>query len=123
MLRTRFRFNGHNHNYEKQLYNQALRKLLHYYNLTRKVSIYNPEIGDNVYKPLYEVASSKLARKTHVDIMNKVQVNQYAAGLHKEGSSAVRRYTNLELKDRFALMNAAFGEEPFHVNRELTVIE
>ncbi|MBR3648014.1 MAG: integrase [Paludibacteraceae bacterium] len=117
VLRTRFRFNGHNHNYEKQLYNQALRKLLHYYNLTRKVSIYNPEIGDNVYKPLYEVASSKLARKTHVDMMNKVQINYYAAGLHSTGSHAVFRYTNLELKDRFALFNAAFGEKDYRVKR------
>ena len=44
--------------------------------------------GDNVYRPLYEVASSKLARKTHVDMLNKVQINYYAAGLHREGAKA-----------------------------------
>ena len=61
------------------------------------------------------MASSKLARKTHVDMLNKVQINYYAAGLHREGSKAVFRYTSLELSDRFALLNAAFGEEEYRV--------
>ncbi len=104
-------------------YNARIKALLEHCQVDRLVAQYNERTRENDYVPLCQVASSKLARKTHVDIMNKVQVNQYAAGLHKEGSSAVRRYTNLELKDRFALMNAAFGEEPFHVTRELTVIE
>ena len=73
------------------------------------------ELGDTVYRPLYEVASSRLARKTHVDMLNKVQINYYAAGLHREGSKAVFRYTSLELADRFALLNAAFGEEGYKV--------
>ena len=76
---------------------------------------------DNLYKPLYEVASSKLARKTHVDMLTKVQVNYYAAGLHREGSEAVFRYTNLELGDRFALLNAAFGTEDYRVDGSLRV--
>lgn len=37
--------------------------------------LYDPEVGDNVYRPLYEAASSKLVRKTHVDMLNKVQIN------------------------------------------------
>ena len=74
------------------------------------LEIVNPELGDNVYRPIYEVASSKLARKTHVDMLTKVQINYYAAGLHRNGSDAVFRYTRLELADRFALMRAAFGE-------------
>ena len=56
-------------------------------------------------------------------MMNKVQVNQYAAGLHKEGSTAVTRYTLLELKDRFALMNAAFEQDPFLVDQSLSIIQ
>ena len=43
------------------------------------------------------MASSKLARKTHVDMLNKVQINYYAAGLHREGAKA------------------AFGEEEYRV--------
>ena len=69
------------------------------------------------------MGSSKLCRKTHVDIMNKVQVDMYAAGLHKEGSAAVTRYTQLELKDRFALMNVAFEQEPYKVNAKLKIVK
>ena len=49
-------------------------------------------------------------------IQNKVQVNLYAAGLHREGSKAVKRYTMMELKDRFALMCVAFGAEQYKVD-------
>jgi hypothetical protein len=38
-----------------------------------------------------------------------VQINFYAAGLHRTGSDAVFRYTNLELVDRYRLLKAAFG--------------
>jgi hypothetical protein len=55
------------------------------------------------------VVTSKLARKTHIDMLNKVQINYYAAGLHRPGSDAVYRYTSLELKDRYELLKAAFG--------------
>ena len=54
--------------------------------------MFSTALGTNEYKSIYEVASSKLARKTHVDLMNKVQVNKYAAGLHAKNSSAVDRY-------------------------------
>jgi hypothetical protein len=88
---------------------KALRRLLRLCGITRQVSLFCQETGENIYKPLWEVATSKLARKTHVDMLNKVQINYYAAGLHRAGSDAVFRYTNLELKDRLALLNAAFG--------------
>ena len=42
-------------------------------------------------------------------MLNKVQINYYAAGLHCQGSDAVFRYTGLELKDRYTLLQAAFG--------------
>ena len=102
-------------------YNARIKALLQHCKIDRKVAQYNEETKENDYQPLYKLASSKLARKTHVDMMNKVQVNQYAAGLHKVGSSAVNRYTSMELKDRFALMNAAFDQEPFFVNQDLIV--
>lgn len=103
-------------------YNTQIKSLLQHYKIDRKVAQYNEEMRQNEYIELYKVASSKLARKTHVDLMNKVQVDMYAAGLHKAGSSAVTRYTNLEIKDRFALMNTAFGQKPFSVNDKLEVI-
>lgn len=107
--RTGLHFMDHNHHYGKQRYNKALRRLLRYCGITRQVSLYNPETEDNIYKPICEVASSKIARKTHIDMLNKVQINYYAAGLHRAGSDAVFRYTNLELKDRYELLRIAFG--------------
>ena len=47
----------------------------------------------------------------------------YAAGLHKVGSSAVTRYTTLELEDRFKLMNIAFDQKAYRVDELLVVIE
>lgn len=104
-------------------FSQKIKDLLQVCKITREVPIYNEESKQNDYLPLYKVGSSKLARKTHVDMMNKVQINLYAAGLHKEGSAAVHRYTNMELKDRFALMNAAFEQKPYKVDQELNIIE
>ena len=120
--RTRLAFNGHNPKYEKQVYNKNLRRLLEYCGIDRLVCLYDSEQGDNAYRPLYEVASSKLARKTHVDMLTKVQINYYAAGLHREGSGAVFRYTQLELKDRFTLLLAAFGEADYRVDKELHIL-
>ena len=107
--RTRLAFIGHNPKYEREVYNKKLRNLLEYCGIDRPVCLYDHVLADNIYRPLYEVASSKLARKTHVDMLTKVQINYYVAGLHQPGSDAVFRYTNLELKDRYKLLQAAFG--------------
>lgn len=103
-------------------YNAKIKSLLQICKIDRPVAQYNEETKKNEHVPLYKVGSSKLARKTFVDMMAKVQVNQYASGLHKVGSSAVNRYTMMELKDRFALMNAAFGQKAFKVDSELNII-
>ena len=103
-------------------YNYQIKKLLEYCEISRKVAIFSTALGTNEYKSIYEVASSKLARKTHVDLMNKVQVNKYAAGLHAKNSGAVDRYTNMGVKERFVLMCAAFGCEPYKVDNELRPI-
>ena len=108
--RTHLKLMGPNLKYGKQRYNKALRQLLKLCGITRQVNLFCQETGDNIYKPLCDVATSKLARKTHVDMLTKVQINYYAAGLHREGSEAVFRYTSLELKDRLVLLKAAFGE-------------
>lgn len=106
--RTQLQLMGTNPHYGKQRYNKMLRELLRECGINRRVTLYNPETGDNMYKPIWEVATSKLARKTHIDMLNKVQINYYAAGLHRSGSDAVFRYTNLELADRYELIKAAF---------------
>lgn len=55
-------------------------------------------------------------------MMNKVQIDRYAAGLHKKGSSAVNRYTVMELKDRFALMNLAFDQKAYKTDQSLNLL-
>lgn len=103
-------------------YNTKIRSILQICKIDRKVARYDESRKENVYLPLYEVGSSKLARKTHVDMMNKVQIDKYAAGLHKAGSGAVNRYTALEFKDRFILMNLAFGQKPYKVDTKFNII-
>jgi len=103
-------------------YNAKIKVLLKVCGIERAIPVFNEETKINDYVPLWKLGSSKLCRKTHVDMMNKVQLNLYAAGLHKEGSTAVKRYTNMELKDRFLLMNAAFGQDSFTVDKELNII-
>ena len=91
-------------------YNRRIKQLLRLAGINRLVALFDPGTGTNRYLPLYEVGSSKLCRKTFVDMMSKVQVNLYASGLHKAGSEAVHRYTCLELADRYSLMCAAFED-------------
>ena len=55
-------------------------------------------------------------------ILKNQQANLEALGLHKVGSSAVNRYTMMELKDRFTLMNAAFGQKPYQVDSDLNIL-
>ena len=121
--RTRFQMPILRYPSGKSGYNKKIKQLLDFAGIDRKVAVFDEKAGENKYLPLHEVGSSKLARKTHVDLMNKVQVDIYAAGLHKQGSKAVQRYTKMELKDRFALMCAAFGEEQYKVNQKLEVVE
>lgn len=103
-------------------YNYQIKMLLQYCDISRKVPIYNTEEAKNEYKPIYDIGSSKLARKTFVDLMNKVQIDKYAAGLHSRNSNSVARYTNLGIKEQFVLMCAAFGCEPYKVNDKLEVL-
>lgn len=104
-------------------YNVLIKSLLRECKIDRKVPIYNEARRTNEYLPICELGSSKLARKTHVDMLSKVQINLYAAGLHKQGSSAVNRYTSLEVKDRSMLINMAFNQKPYKVNSKLEVVK
>ncbi|MCQ2167580.1 MAG: hypothetical protein MJY69_02780 [Bacteroidales bacterium] len=106
----------------KSGYNKKIKQLLKAAGIDRKVTEFDEVEGVNKYIPICETSSSKLARSTHVDMMNKVQINMYAAGLHRRGSSAVTHYTMLELADRFKLMNLAFDQEDYRVDKNLEVI-
>lgn len=104
-------------------YNAKIKQLLQHCGIDRTCNVFNEEKQDNEYKPLYELGSSKLCRKTHVDILTKAQVNMYAAGLHRVGSDAVNRYTQLELSDRFKLLCYAFEQPEYRVDNMLNVKE
>ena len=116
-----FKFTVLNYVFGERGYNDKIKMLLKHCGIDRECKVFNQEKKDNEYKPLFELGSSKLCRKTHVDMMNKVQINQYAAGLHKEGSDAVNRYTKLSLHDRFVLMCAAFSEPSYKVDENLNI--
>ena len=109
--------------YGESGYNSKIRSMLEIAKIDRKVPVFNEEKKVNEYLPLWSQGSSKLCRKTFVDMLAKIQINRYAAGLHREGSSAVDRYTHMELRDRFTLMNLAFGQEDYRVNQKLEVIK
>ena len=106
----------------KSGYNKKIKQLLKAAGIDRKVTEFDEVEGVNKYIPICETSSSKLARSTHVDMMNKVQINIYAAGLHRQSSGAVTHYTMLELADRFKLMNLAFDQEDYRVDKNLEVI-
>lgn len=120
--RINFDFPILNNLYGPAGYNASIKLLLRICKIDRLVPQYNEITKQNDYVHLYQVGSSKLCRKTHVDMMSKVQVDMYAAGLHKEGSTAVNRYTKMELKDRFALLNAAFDQKDYRVTQKLKII-
>ena len=122
LKKTKFNLPVLNNIYGEYGYNSQIRALLQLAKIDRKVPVYNEETKANDYLELWTQGSSKLCRKTHVDMLNKVQIDKYAAGLHKGGSSAVDRYTSLELRDRFALMNLAFCQKPYKVDDELNII-
>lgn len=103
-------------------YNSQIRVLLRVLKIDRECNEFNETTQQNEYKPLWSFGSSKLARKTFVDIMSKVQVDLYASGLHKQGSKAVNRYTSMELNDRFVLMCTAFNQPAFRVNKKMEII-
>lgn len=106
----------------KSGYNVKIKDLLKFVGIDRQVAVFDVETNGNKYVPLYECGSSKLARKTYVDMLAKVQVDPYVSGLHKVGSDAVNHYTNMELKDRFALASLAFDQPVYHVDSDLNII-
>lgn len=59
----------------KSGYNVKIRKLLD--QIDREVKVFDKDSFDNIYNALYTMGSSKLCRKTHLDMLTKVQVNMY----------------------------------------------
>lgn len=106
----------------KSGFNKKIKTLLKECGIDREVET-GAEEGKLVTSPLYELASTKLGRKTNVTLLSRVQINTTIAGLHADGSEAVSHYYDKSLEDLFQIMSRAFGEQPFKVNDNLEIID
>lgn len=84
-----------------QKYNDELKKVFEVCGLDRIVPVKNPLTGEDEFRPLYEVASSHLARKTFVSCLyfngNDVQLISEMSG-HSAKSKAFERYNDIRLE-------------------------
>lgn len=120
--RSGFKFGVLKYTSGKSGYNAKIKKLLEHCKIDRLVNQYDEATGTINRMPLHSAGSSKLCRKTHIDIANKVQVNMYATGLHEVGSSAVEHYPMPEIRDLFMLLCAAFNQPRYRVDKQLNVL-
>jgi integrase len=83
----------------EQKYNDAIKKAFQLAEIDRIVTILDPLTNEEVKKPLYEVASSHMARRTFIgNIYKKVKDPNLVGALsgHKEGSKAFNRYREID---------------------------
>jgi integrase len=82
-----------------QKYNDAIKNILKACDITRLVTVVDPVSGDEVKKPINEIASSHMARRTFVgNLYKKVKDPNLVGSLsgHKEGSKAFVRYREID---------------------------
>ena len=88
-----------------QKYNDAIKVIFRLAGITRNVEVRNPLTGENELRPINEIASSHLARRTFIgNAYFKVQDPNLIGKMsgHVEGSQAFARYRKIEdstLKD------------------------
>jgi integrase len=82
-----------------QKYNEAIKKIFEVCGITRLVSVLNPLTGEEVKRPINEVASSHMARRCFVgNLYQKVQDPALIASMsgHSEHSRAFSRYRKID---------------------------
>lgn len=82
-----------------QKYNEAIKEILTACGITRMVTILNPTTGEQEQRPLNEIASSHMARRTFIgNLYRKVQDPNLIGSLsgHAEGSRAFARYRDID---------------------------
>ena len=87
-------------------YNKMIKKLLEYCGINRKID--NPLTGE--FLPLYELASSKTARKTYMTLQVEHQPDPYILGLHRYGSTSVNNYLSNSMSFKYMLVCTMFDE-------------
>lgn len=82
-----------------QKYNEALKAIFTACGITRAVTVLNPTTGQEEQRPLNEIASSHIARRTFVGNLYKQVRDPNLVGKlsgHKEGSRAFVRYRDID---------------------------
>ena len=82
-----------------QKYNVAIKRIFKECGITRMVTVLNPTTGKEEQRPINEIASSHLARRTFVgNLYKKVKDPNLVGALsgHKEGSRAFARYREID---------------------------
>lgn len=83
----------------EQKYNDAIKRAFKLAEINRVVTILDPLTNEEVKKPLYEVVSSHMARRTFIgNIYKRVKDPNLIGALsgHKEGSKAFARYREID---------------------------
>lgn len=91
-----------------QKYNDAIKEMLKLANIERIVTILDSVTGEEVKKPIHEVASSHMARRTFIgNLYKKVKDPNLVGSLsgHKEGSKAFARYRDIDEDMKKELVN------------------
>ena len=91
-----------------QDYNYAIRKILRMVGINRIVTVLNPTTGVEEKRPIHEVASSHMARRTFIgNLYKKVKDPNLVGSLsgHKEGSKAFARYRDIDEAMKKELIN------------------
>ena len=92
----------------EQKYNNAIKKAFEQAEINRIVTILDPLTNEETKKPLHEVASSHMARRTFIgNIYKKVKDPNLIGALsgHKEGSKAFNRYREIDEEMKKELVN------------------
>lgn len=82
-----------------QKYNEAIKEVFTACGITRLVTVLDPVSGEEVKRPINEVASSHMARRTFIgNIYKQVKDPNLVGALsgHKEGSKAFARYREID---------------------------
>lgn len=75
--------------------NENLGKVFKAAGVDRVVSVFNPQTNDIMHRPLFEVASTHLARRTFINILRRAGVSIESISSmsgHSKGSTAIQRY-------------------------------
>jgi integrase len=91
-----------------QKYNKAIKKIFTSAKLTRLVTVIDSKTGETIQRPLNELASSHMARRTFVgNLYNKVPDPNIIGSMtgHKEGSRAFLRYRSIGDKTKKKLVS------------------